>query len=248
MNHDDIKNEVRQIEERIAALRKKISQPVEILWAPGLKLDIRPEEEHARLRITHSELGSTTVTYERDHLILVALPKDSDTPVLSLSFERARLIKSTPADDGAPLIGYFENAAHQVVEVLSEAEDVIRYRTPGTDKSSLTLRSTFLAQYVSIAGPVYWPVMVDTTWLRLAVPAYMNKDCTAFLERPVGAYLVDIVDSLTYDAETDSFVIGAGTPEAKAYPAQEIMVHGVRKTVYAIGASEWDWTTVPRDD
>lgn len=248
MNHEDIKKEIRDIEERIAALREKISQPAEINWAPGLKLEIQPKEDQGRLLVRHAELGSTIVNYEQDHLVLIALPQDGDTPVLSLSFERARLVKDVRHDDGKPLVGFFENASRHVVEVVSETGEVVRYRAPGSNNSSITLRETFLAQYVSFVGPVYWPVRVDTTWLRLAVPAYMGNDQIPHMERPVGNYLLNIVDDLTYDAETDAFVIGAGTPEAKAYPAQEISVHGTRKTVYAIGAGVWDWTIAPSDD
>lgn len=248
MNHEDIKKEIRDIEERIAALREKISQPAEINWAPGLKLEIQPKEDQGRLLVRHAELGSTIVNYEQDHLVLIALPQDGDTPVLSLSFERTRLVNDVRQDDGKPLVGFFENASRHVVEVVSETGEVVRYRAPGSNNSSITLRETFLAQYVSFVGPVYWPVRVDTTWLRLAVPAYMGNDRIPYMERPVGNYLLNIVDDLTYDAETDAFVIGAGTPGAKAYPAQEISVHGTRKTVYAIGAGVWDWTIAPSDD
>ena len=98
MHHEDIQKEVLEIEERIAALRKKISQPIEISWAAGLKLEIRPEAEQDRILIRHAEMGSTSITYEPDHLVLVALPQDGDTPVLSLSFERARLTKGLAID------------------------------------------------------------------------------------------------------------------------------------------------------
>lgn len=248
MTDEDVKSEIKQLEERIAALRHQISEPVAITWAAGLQVELSPFRDGAHLRISHVEMGATVVHYEQRELILMAFPHNGDTPVLSLSFERERLLAPPLPDDGSPLAGYYVNARHQLVQVVSETDDMVRFTFPGTDKSAITLRKTFLSLYAPHPGPAYWPVMVDTDWLRLAVPAYSDSDHTAYFERQAASYLVGIIGTLSYDAEIDAFVVGAGTPDPKVYPAQEILVQGIHKTVYALGAGLWHWKPVPKDE